>query len=158
MGDRRVFARAATVLAAVMLQGCVGYVPGQQTHWDSKIRQLCERDGGMTVFERMRLTEAQYQALGGRNRDIPIPSVSSGRKGYPVVTRTAETILNARDPKVYREETDYVRVLDGKILAKLVRYWRVGGDLPSFGHPTTFSCPDQQQAVGLERDLFVVLP
>ena len=158
-----VFARAAIALAgvvvsAVMLQGCMGYAPGGQTNWDSKIRSMCERDGGMRVFERMRLTETQYQGLRGRSGDIPIPSLRSGRHGYPVATRTTETTLNERNPRVYREDTDYVRTADGKVLAKLVRYWRVGGDLPTFGHPTTLSCPDQQEAVGLERNLFVVIP
>lgn len=151
------FVRPLTVLVLVMvIPACMGYTPGLQAHWDAKLKEMCELDGGITVFERVTLTEEQYRRFGGRAGGISLPSQRSAPPGYPFATRTTEVVLNERDPKVYKAETDYLRLTDGKVLAKLVRYWRVGGDFPTFGHPSSYSCPDQQQAVESERGIFIL--
>ena len=134
----------------------IGFYEGRKAYWDAKVREMCEKDGRITVYEHIALTRAEYDRLGGKQGMIPLPSQRSVSAGYPFATSTVEKIFREHDPKVYREETSYLRMVDKKVLAKTVRYWRVGGDFPTFAHPSYFSCPDQKEAVAEERAIFVI--
>jgi len=144
------------VVLITLLIVAIGFYEGRKAYWDAKVREMCEKDGRIAIYERVVLTRTEYDRLGGKQGMIPLPSERSVSAGYPLATRTVENIFREYDPRVYREETSYIRMVDMKLLARTVRYWRVGGDFPTFAHTSYFSCPDQKEAVAEERAIFVI--
>lgn len=145
----------------VWLGGCAGYVPGRQTYWDAKVKELCARDGGVTVYQKVRLTREQL----GKG---VLPTTADGRIGVaikalthpeaPVYAVDKITTLNERNPRVTRVETNIVRTTGDAIVAKRVRYARFGGDFPTgISEPSTFLCPEAQRlATELHQRLFEI--
>lgn len=135
----------------------IGFYEGRKAYWDSEVREMCAKDGGTRVHERVTLTKTEYDRLGGQGGMIAVPHEKSALKDYPYISTGTTMIINENDPRVYRSEDIYVRRSDKKILATSVQYSRVGGDFPlSYAHPSSFVCPEQKKAVADERAIFNV--
>jgi hypothetical protein len=136
------------------LYGCAGYVPGNKADWDARIRQMCERDGGVTVYERVELTREEFKRLRGVELALPLPVEADGANDSPYFQRRIETKLNESNPEVIRAETQVIRQSDGKLLGRSIRYWRRGGDFPTgIAHDTSFICPERAD---LTPQIFIV--
>lgn len=138
-------------LLAVSLAGCMGYVPGRQSYWDAKVKEMCEKDGGVTVYERVKISRQDSRLLWGAGQPLPTEST---RKDLPYFWESIETTIRDSYPKVGRAETLVKRRSDGKVLGKSVQYWRTGGDFPTgFSEATSFICP---QHADLSEQVFLV--
>ena len=117
--------------------------------WDAKVKEMCEKDGGVAVYEKVALTQEEYKRLGGIAGTVPVPSRAAAPPNAPYVADT--TISNIRDdrPRVYRRETKIVRTSDGKVLSRQITYGRIGGDVPSPAHHSSFGC----ETVGIRLDV-----
>lgn len=154
----RIVLRALQVMSAALVlvatNGCMGYVPGKQSYWDAKVEDMCKADGGMTTYEQVLISQEDYRRFNGSAGVIFISDERSMRPGYPFASRTTEQVLNDDNPRVVRRETYYFRRSDRKVLAKAVEYSRVGGDVPSFGHPSMFYCPSSKAQMAALRMVF----
>jgi hypothetical protein len=138
----------------VGLTNCAGYVPGAKAYWDDKVKELCEKDGGVAVYERVPVSREEFKRLGGLVRAIPIPEESRAPSDYPYVRRVIDQKLNPWNPEVVRSETQVIRRSDGKVLGRSIQYWRRGGDVPAgIAHSTSLICPEQ---VDLTLQIFLV--
>lgn len=158
LGAVRVLAIAGL---AVALAGCMGYVPGRQTYWDSKVREMCQQDGGVQIYQRVRISKADVE------RKI-VPMYSDGRLGVaprdgahpqaPVVSERKITYIREEpNPQVWRTEHVIRRSSDQAIVARWVIYTRAGGDIPTgISHGTSFVCPDLERIVSDLSTLFIV--
>ena len=63
------------VALVLLLLLVVGFFEGRKAYWDSQVREMCEKDGGVKVFETFPITRSQYFAWGGQDgtRGIPVP-------------------------------------------------------------------------------------
>lgn len=146
--------KTAIVLLAVSLAGCIGYVPGRQDYWDTKVKEMCEKDGGVTVYERIQLSREEYKRLGGIEGSIPLPNEDRSTSDNPYFRRVIDTKIREANPEVMRSETLVVRRSDGKLLGRSVRYWRRGGDAPTgLGHESSIICPERAD---LTKQIFPV--
>lgn len=137
------------LLLIAALYGCAGYVPGRQSYWDSQVKELCEKDGGITIFEKIELSEDDYKRLGGMPGGIPIPHVSSKRTDYPYFYEVFDFTIRESNPVVVRTETIVKRRADGKVLGRSIQYFRRGGDIPTgLANDSSFLCPDKIQLTG----------
>lgn len=138
------------------LTGCMGYAPGQQSYWDAQVREMCEKDGGVTVYERVKITAEEYLTLGGAYGVIPVPDEYSKRQETPYFSRTLVKEINSHNPKVTRRDSIIVRRSDQKILGRLISYDRVGGDFPNgISHESYFSCKNISGIrLDVERQIF----
>lgn len=135
---------AAALYLCAELCACAAYVPGEKAYWDSRIRQMCEHDGGVTVYERVELSREAFKRLGGVGLALPLPSEADIRNVSPYFQRRIETNLHESNPEVIRAETQIIRRSDGKLLGRSIRYWRRGGDIPSgIAHESSFICPER---------------
>lgn len=144
------------VALIVLLILAVGFYEGRKAYWDSKVREMCAKDGGTRVHERVTLTKAEYDRLGGGVGTIPLYREGNVPHEYPYVIITTDEVFRENDPRVYKSETQYFRQADKKVLATSVRYVRVGGDFPTYAHPSSFLCPDQTRAVAEEKTIFSI--
>jgi hypothetical protein len=146
-----------SLLAALLLTGCMGWVPGQQAYWDAQVKEMCEKDGGAQVYERVDLSSEDYQRLGGTNGVIPVP-LEGPERVSPYFARTTIVKIHDGSPEVTKRTTDIVRRSDGKILGRNIIYSRVGGDFPTvISHHSYFACTDMPSVrTDIERQIFVV--
>lgn len=140
-----------SLVMPILVAGCMGYVPGRQLYWDERVKEMCGKDGGVTVYERVTISEKQAHALWGSG--VPLPNENS-RMEAPYYWERIEMRIRESSPEVLRGETRIKRRSDGKLLGKSVQYWRVGGDIPTgFSEATSFICP---QHVRLSEDIFTI--
>lgn len=130
------------VVVVLLLILVVGFFEGRKAYWDSKVREMCAKDGGVKVFETFPINRSQYLSWGGQEgiRGIPVPHESDKRTDVPVFRRTTDEVLRTGSPTIRRDVTDFIRRTDGKVLGRYVYYARRGGDFPTWAHESSFGC------------------
>lgn len=140
-------ARVSIAFAISLLASC-GSV--QRTYWDGKVAELCRKDGGVTVYEQVRLTRDQFARLGGKGEIIPIGRLLEAAPNAPYVAQIKRERLS-EDPEVYRSESTIVRTEDKKVLSRSIQYLRVGHQM------SAYSCRDVGIPSDIERLTFQIL-
>ena len=144
-------------LLAVTLAGCMGYVPGQQSYWDAQVKEMCEKEGGVSIVEKVILTKQEAALMPHVDGKIAPRSNSSLSSRDPVYSERRVSNLRESNPRVSREEVLVIRRADQKIVARWVEYVRVGGDMPTgIMHDSSFRCPDPRQRLEQLKNLFVI--
>ena len=141
----------------VLLILVIGFYEGRKAYWDAQVREMCAKDGGVTVSERVKLTQSEYRRLGGDQGIVPVPARSSARPNTPYVADRKITKIREWGPEVYRLETMFVRVADGKLLSRQIQYGRIGGDFPSPSHPSSYGCSEAGLRLNIERQTFEIM-
>jgi hypothetical protein len=124
------------VVLALSIGGC----EARKAYYDWQVRKMCEKDGGVTVYERVKISEQEYKRLRGSGGQIAVPEERSAPADYPYVSSTTRTPIREGSPQVWRTEARITRRADGKVLAIFITYSRVGGDFPSWAHPSYKVC------------------
>jgi len=148
--------RVSAMVLWMLLAGCLGFVPGRQSYWDAQVKELCAKDGGVVVYERVTLTPIEYARLRGASGGVVIPTRKSAPPGAPYVRETEETNIHRSNPEVLRRETRIIRTSDNKVVSRYVTYIRIGGDIPSPAHASSFACRDVGVREDIEAQTFVV--
>jgi hypothetical protein len=132
------------------------YAELKKAYWDQQVKELCEKDGGVTVYQHVIVTPGEYERYGGGYGAITVPSdTSSIATQYPYVTKNREKVIRKVSPLVYRVTNTVYRKSDGSILGTLVTYYRSGGNFAFFQSPG-FSCRDLGIRTDLENQIFIV--
>jgi len=151
------------VLLVCTLTSCAGYVPGRQTYWDHQVKELCEKDGGMTILERIRISRADVERgiqprvwilgkrfIGAAVRELAHPDAL-------VHYEENHTVIREMNPSVGRTELVFIRRKDGATIGKYVYYGRGGGDFPTgLTHDSSFLCPTTTEMAAATDGLFIV--
>lgn len=155
--------KMAKVVAAILLAPIavvvigIGGCEARKAYYDWRVRQMCERDGGIAIYEHIRIspqTAARMSRVAGH---LSITYESSSPPSDVAFLRGEPQILRTGEPSIQRYEQSIVRRSDGKTVAKVVRYGRAGGDFPlTLSNPSTFSCPDWPQYYSEVAKVFVV--
>ena len=131
------------VALMLLLILAVTYFEGRKAYWDYRVREMCAKDGGVTVIEPVAISFSQAATLPEVNGLYGVSPESLAKPEEPVFSRTKQTMLREDKPLVFRYEQEIVRRSDGKVVAKAVTYARGGGDVPSFAFPSSLYCPEQ---------------
>jgi len=149
---RMIISQALAAVVAVVQTGCA--VPGMRAYWDSTIDDLCAKDGGVHVIERVPISERDIAdgvlpltwpsgRIGVGAPNIGIASKRFMHARAPVYEGTEiRTNLHDWNPEVWRSERPIVRVSDGKVIARRVVYFRRGGDLLPLDNDSGRYCPN----------------
>ncbi len=134
--------------ASVLLTGC------EKMRLDEEVRQLCAKDGGIKVYETVKLPPEKFDQYG----NIRIPTKKDAKPSDEYYYDDKDTYFKKGDPydgpNMWQSHTKVIRRSDGKVLGELIRYTRVGGDIPGPWHPSHFSCSDMNIPMGLEKSIF----
>jgi hypothetical protein len=123
-----------------------------KAHYDQQVRELCAKDGGVSVYETVRLSAERFDKWG---------NVGIHEKGYakPTDEYYYESDIHyyrQGNPTLLRSRSWIVRRSDGKVLGEAISYGRGGGDLPGPWHGSSFHCPPIAEAEGkLESSIFL---
>lgn len=156
---RRLNSSASRSLIAVAcvatLASLLWFAAGAKWLADRKVRALCAKDGGVRVYETVRLPPQRFNQWGQPNFPIPITPFSDLGKGDQYFLNWKPTSIKSGNPSINRNHFELVRRSDQKILAESVSYSRGGGDLPGPWASSSYTCPDKRSAVPLTQQVFV---
>lgn len=151
----RVLAWVALTPIVVLVAG-IGGCEARKEYYDWQVRKMCEKDGGVTIYDRVSVTRSQFEAMGKVGGFASVPPKRLASPDAPVFSVATEIVIKEGRPGVRKREETVFRSADEEIVALVVSYWREGGDFPSFAHPSSFVCPDPLGNVAAREKLFVV--
>lgn len=93
-----------------------------QVYWDNKVKEMCEKDGGVTVYEKVKLTQDEFNKL-----EIPFKKYAKSDALYYRVS--LDDIVINDNPRVWKGGQKIIRKNDEKILGTQIYYGRRGGDI-----------------------------
>lgn len=144
----------------VLLILVIGFYEGRKAYWDAQVREMCAKDGGVTIFERVRVSKADIDRrvlpIAGGMLSVAIKELAHPEApvyGLERITRLHE----AGNLRVSRIEVLVIRRTDQAVVAKEVSYGRFGGDLPTgLAHDSSYGCPDLKANAASLAKLFIV--
>ena len=111
----------------------------QKAYYDAELNRLCAIDGGINVYETVRLPPERF----GQRWDEYL------------YVREPHTYIRSGNPLMWRDTSKIIRRSDSKVLGEYVSYARRGGDSPfSPGHPSSYRCP-KLFTLNLEQAIFL---
>ena len=126
----------------VLLILVIGFYEGRKAYWDAQVREMCARDGGVTIFEQIVISAAQAVTLPKVGGFFGVAPEALAKLEEPAFIRNQSIQIREGNPSVVRDQQEIIRRSDGRVVGLVVRYGRGGGDFPSHAHPSEFSCPD----------------
>jgi len=144
------------VVLVVLLVLAIGFFEARKAYWDHKVKEMCEIDGDVRIFERVRITKADIDLLGRNDGKVSVPVKDLAPVHAPAYSESKTTHLRDWNPEVRRVETVVIRRADQKVVARWIYYSRIGGDFPTFAHPSSRGCPDLRRVTSDLEHLFIV--
>jgi hypothetical protein len=136
------------------LSGLLWLAVGEKWLADRQVRELCAKDGGVRVYETVKLPTDQYEQYAKKNWILPDKSQMTSSDEYYADTDVhyyQQGILN-----MSRRQYRIIRSSDSKVLGESISYGRSGGDLPGPWHHSSFKCPDPvKQPSNIETTIFL---
>lgn len=125
---------------------------GENMYWDAKVREMCAKDGGVKVYETVKLTPELLDQYGR----IWIHDKSEAKSSDPYYYEDEEHYYRKGNPQITRRQSRIIRRSDGKVLGEYIRYSRGGGGLYGPWHGSSFRCPDPMtNPSNFESSIFV---
>jgi hypothetical protein len=127
----------------------------QKAYYDAELNRLCAIDGGVNVYETVRLPPERFDQHG--NVNLPSREKAKPSDEYFYVFEPDTYIRNEGENLVMRRSSaKYIRRSDGKVLGESVSYHRIGGDSPfNPGHPSSHRCPPNPFKLNPARAIFL---
>lgn len=124
---------------------------GEKFLLDRQVQELCAKDGGVKIYETVKLSANRFDAYG----DLRIPSKRDAKPEDDYYYEWNVDRYGDGNPSMRRDHFLVFRRSDSKLLGEAVSYARRGGDLPGPWHESSFRCPEQAGDVVLNRRIFV---
>ncbi len=133
------------------------FYEGRKAYWDEQVKEMCGKDGGVQIIEKVRISRSVVNLLGVVDGKISVVIKELAHPRAPVYTVNKMTVIREANPNVWRSEWEMVRRADQKIVARWVSYSRSGGDFPvGLAQDSRFTCPNLKVITSDIQQLFVV--
>ncbi len=144
-------------LIRISLLICLSVLAGCKFFTDMEMEKLCKKDGGIKIYEQVKLPKEMFSRYGNPNffntvnRSENVIKVSGN--GYESMWESQ--YLRRGSPSLRKDVFSVVRQSDGKLLGTLTSYARHGGDvLPRLGPDSAKRCPKDLAQTDLWRSIF----
>lgn len=119
---------------------------------DAEVKRLCAIDGGIKVYETVRLPVERFNKYGQINFYRP----TQGENALDSLYRFKKETQHYRhgNPEVWRDHYQVIRLSDEKLLGEAISYSRRGGDMPGPWHDSSFGCPEHAGDANLLKQIF----
>ncbi|MCU7937650.1 MAG: hypothetical protein KZQ99_22845 [Candidatus Thiodiazotropha sp. (ex Dulcina madagascariensis)] len=116
---------------------------GKKMYYDAQVREMCAKDGGITVYETVELPAEMFNRWGQINFFKPTGGEDALGTEYKYISSTLFLKRGEHfEVSILRHQRQIYRRSDNKLLGEQVSYSRRGGDLPGFWHPSSYRCQD----------------
>jgi hypothetical protein len=129
-----------------LLAGC------EKARLDQQVKELCAKDGGVKVYETVKLPPDKFDQWG--RLTFYKPTQGANALGLEYVLKEEDYYYRRGNPEMWRTHTQIFRRSDMKLLSESVIYIRRGGDMPGPWHDSSFSCPEPKD-ISLIENTFV---
>lgn len=120
---------------------------------DQQVKELCAKDGGVKVYEVVKLPSDRFDQWGMvKPYD---PTQGENALGQEYMFKRETMYYRKGNPDLLRMHTQIIRRSDSKLLGESIFYKRGGGDLPGPWHGSSFMCPELSVANDVLRQVFV---
>ena len=146
---------AIPVFLLMLLILAIGFYESRKAYWDYQVRELCAKDGGIRVYETVKLPADKFNEWGQVNFYEPTQGENALGPDYVFVSDTH--YYRKGNPQIARRDLKVIRRSDGKLLGETIFYGRGGGDIPGPWHPSSLTCPEIHDAgsEALFKQIFV---
>lgn len=124
---------------------------GVKAYYDRQVREMCAKDGGVRVYETVRLPSDRFDQFG----QIRIPAKQNVKPEDEYFYESSTTYTRNGNPEMLKSHYGVHRQFDGKLLGEAISYARRGGDLPGPWHGSSFRCPRNANITDLNQQIFV---
>lgn len=128
------------ITLCTLLLAIAGCATPSQMVLDAEVKRLCAIDGGIKVYETVKLPADRFNKWGQIN--FYKPTQGENTLGPEYVYRSETMYLRQGHPDLRRDHVQVFRKSDMKILGEATTYVRGGGDLPGPWQPSAFRCPN----------------
>lgn len=134
--------------AALLLTGC------EKARLDQQVKELCAKDGGIKVYETVKLPAERFDQWGMvKPYD---PTQGEHTLGPEYVFKSDVRYFKRGSPEMWSTHIQIFHRESNKLLGESIRYSRRGGDLPGPWHESSFACPRDAGQELLIRSVFIV--
>jgi len=116
---------------------------------DARIDNLCKKDGGVVVYEKVK-APPEYLTQDGQ---VALDDLTR-LKDREFYVEVGSITIQPGSPEIRRIESTLRRRSDQKVLGKSVYYMRPSDDIPNLLWHRTHRCPEQGSIVPLVRAAF----
>jgi hypothetical protein len=109
---------------------------------DREVKRLCAIDGGIKVYETVKLSAERFTQLGFIS--IPYKEIAKPEDEYYYESYTDYLIRG--NPELVKYRYLVYRQFDRKLLGEITHYARRGGGVPGPWHMPAFRCPEETDA------------
>lgn len=141
------------LLATIALPLLSACATPSQIMADAEVRRLCEIDGGIKVYETVKLPAERFNKYG----QIRIPYKEIAKEGDEYYYESSRDFIRKGNPEMWRSHYKIYRSSDGRLLGESVSYSRRGGDVPGPWHSSSFGCPEKGGTGDLMMQIFIPL-
>ncbi|MBX9905784.1 MAG: hypothetical protein K2Y31_15650 [Burkholderiales bacterium] len=106
--------------------GCIGYAPGHQSYWDAQVREMCEKDGGVKIYEKLKITKIDIDLLGKVDGNIGVPIKALAHPNALAYAELKITDIKEWNPRVTRSESIIIRRADQAVIPPFLASARSG--------------------------------
>jgi len=146
--------RALIVVSGIAVLLVLLWLAAGEKWWlDYQVRKFCAVDGGVKVYEMVKLPAKKFNKYGQINFYRPIDGENA--LGPEYVWKWKLRYYRKGNPSFYRSHTRIYRKSDGRLLGESVFYKRGGGDLPGPWHGSSFMCPELSIKNDVLRQIFI---
>lgn len=141
------------ILTALLLLPIItGCATPSQIMLDAEVKRLCAIDGGIKVYETVKLPAERFDKYG----NVQIPSLENIKPDDEYYYELDIHYYRSGNPELSRHNFKVYRRADKKMLGESVRYGRGGGDIPGPWHDSSFHCPEiSPNQPSLEKSIFL---
>lgn len=136
----------------VLLLLAVGFFEGRKAYWDYQVRGMCEKDGGVKVYETVKLLPEKFNQWDQVSFQIPTKQNAKPLDDYYFEWDVQHYLQG--NPEVWRNHFTLVRARDKKILGETIGYSRRGGDFPGPWHESSSGCATEADISVLKKHIF----
>ena len=134
--------------SALALGGC------EQARVDAQLEELCKKDGGMNIREKIILPKGMFTQNGDPQFFGKWNANSKSGNGYRITLSVSR--IHENNPTLTKYRYEVIRESDQKILGAYIWYQRIGGDfLPKLGPDSSRTCPENASEVNFLKSVFV---
>ncbi|MDR1850042.1 MAG: hypothetical protein LBQ75_08375 [Zoogloeaceae bacterium] len=143
-------------IALAWLAASFWYGGGRKFYYDAEVKRLCAIDGGVNVYEKVKLPPERFNQHGILN--LPLQRNAKPSDDYFYVSGEMYIETSSDSVTLRRSSLAIVRRSDGKTLGEMISYHRSGGDplvIQLLLPPSSFSCPPTSFGINLEQPVFL---
>src|SRR5688500_192867 len=76
------------VALVVLVLLTIGFYEGRKAYWDYQVREMCAKDGGVRILERVRISKTDINFLGRNDGKIAVPVRELAPPNAPVYSES----------------------------------------------------------------------